>query len=431
VSDVKDLPVSILVSTFLSAYTCGCNTPRNVTVTLMGLGLDAGRQLQENSLPAFTRQTGVQVDLIPVLGSSAEQLDQMLRLLNQRASAPDVYVIDVVFPGVLGEHLLDLSPYQDAESSSHLQELLKNDTVQGRLVSLPFYLNVGMLYYRTDLLQKYGYSNPPGTWAELESMAARIQKGERAAGNQDFWGYVWQGAEYEGLTCNALEWQVSFGGGRLIEPDGTITVRNVRTADALKAAARWRNTISPPSVLSYTEGDSLNAFSSGKAAFLRHWSGGFSRARASESSIADRFAMAPLPAGTHGRAQTMGGFQLSVSRYSKHPREAAELVLYLTGKEVQLNRALSSGYLPTIPALYQNPELVRLLPFVEELRKGASSWIARPSSISKSKYRDVSKAYYTTVHNVLTGEADADSALAALERRLIELTGFRTGSPAP
>jgi trehalose/maltose transport system substrate-binding protein len=397
----------------------------------MGLGLDAGRQLQQNSLVAFTRQTGIQVDLIPVLGSSAEQLDQMLRLLNQRASAPDVYVIDVVFPGTLGEHLMDLGPYQDAQSRSHLRELLENDTVQGRLVSLPFYMNIGMLYYRTDLLQKYGYSNPPSTWAELELMAVRIQKGERAAGNEGFWGYVWQGGEYEGLTCNALEWQVSFGGGRLIEPDGAITVNNPRTTAALQAAARWSNTISPPSVLSYTEADSLSAFSSGKAAFLRHWSGGFPRSRASESPVAGRFAMAPLPAGPHGRAQTMGGFQLSVSHYSKHPREAAELVLYLTGKEVQLYRAISGGYLPTIPALYQNPELVRVLPFVEELRKGRSSWIARPSAVSGGKYRDVSKAYYTTVHNVLSGKAGAVSALAALEKRLIELTGFRTGSPAP
>ena len=112
-------------------------------------------------------------------------------------------------------------------------------------------------------------------------------------------------------------------------------------------------------------------------------------------------------------------------------REAAELVLYLTGKEVQLRRALSGGYLPTIPALYRNPELVRTLPFVEELGKGASSWVARPSSVSRSKYRDVSKAYYTIVHTVLTGKSGVDSALEILEKRIIELTGFRTGSPAP
>ena len=75
-------------------------------------------------------------------------------------------------------------------------------------------MNIGMLYYRRDLVDKYGYRRPPTTWSELEAMAARIQKGERAAGKTKFWGYVWQGAAYEGLTCNALEWQTSSGAGR-------------------------------------------------------------------------------------------------------------------------------------------------------------------------------------------------------------------------
>src|SRR5437899_8997591 len=142
--------------------------------------------------------------------------------------------------------------------------------------------------------------------------------------------------------------------------------------------------------------------------------------------------MAALPAGLSGRAQTLGGFHLAVSRYSKHPREAAQLVLYLTGSEVQLRRALSGGYLPTHPALYQNPELLRLLPIVKELQEaGASAWVARPSTVTGSKYGEVSKAYYTTAGEILSRQAGADAALAALEKRLVELTGFRTGSPVP
>src|SRR5207248_7697270 len=119
--------------------------------------------------------------------------------------------------------LQDLKPYDDGSVRRQLPELLRNDTVQGRLVSLPFYLNAGVLYYRTDLLKKYGFRHPPANWEELESMAARIQKGERAEGHAEFWGYVWQGGAYEGLTCNALEWQWSYGGGRIIEPESTIT----------------------------------------------------------------------------------------------------------------------------------------------------------------------------------------------------------------
>jgi trehalose/maltose transport system substrate-binding protein len=397
----------------------------------MGLSLDSGRQLQ-TSLESFAEKTGIHADLMPALGSSAEQVTQTLRLLNQHAGTPDVYVIDVVYPGTLSEHLLDLTPYVDADAHAHLPELLQNDTVHGHLVSLPFYVNVGMLYYRTDLLEKYHYPHPPNTWSELESMAAKLQQGEREAGNPAFWGYVWQGRAYEGLTCNALEWQVSFGGGRIVESNGVISVNNRAAIQALEAGSRWRDKISPPSVLSYTESDSLHIFSAGNAAFLRHWSGGFPPARARDSAVAGRFSMAALPAGPHGRAQALGGFHLAVSRYSKHPREAAELVRYLTGSEVQLQRALSGGYLPSIPSLYRNPELLRVLPFVKELQNPAApAWIARPSTVTGDKYKEVSKAYYTAVSDVLNRKTRPESALARLEKQLVELTGLPTGPPVP
>lgn len=414
----------------LAGSGCGRGPSRNVTLTLVGFGLDAGEALRRDALDEFTHTTGITADLIPTWGTSAEQLAQTLRLLNQHASTPDVYVIDVVWPGTLGGHLLDLASYQDQDAHSHLPELLTNDTVGGRLVSLPFYLNVGMLYYRTDLLQKYGYHHPPNTWDELETMAGKIQRGERAAGNRDFWGYVWQGAAYEGLTCNALEWQASFGGGRIIEPDGAISVNNPRSVQALSKAAEWVGTISPPSVLSYTESDSLNVFRTGNAAFLRHWSAGLPPRSASDSPIHERFAVSLLPAGPHGRAQTMGGFHLAVSRYSTHPREAAQLVIYLTGGQVQLRRALARGYLPTIPRLYQDQALVEVLPYVEILRNaGAAAWVARPSTVAGSNYGEVSRQYYQTVHHILRHETRAQDGLTALEQRLAACTGLRRGAP--
>jgi trehalose/maltose transport system substrate-binding protein len=364
------------------------------------------------------------------LGTSADQLAQTKRLLTQRASTPDVYLIDVIWPGTLGDSLLDVAPYRDRDAPNHLPELLANDTVRGRLVAVPFYLNVGMLYYRTDLMQKYGYDHPPNTWDELEAMAGRIQTGERAAGNQDFWGYVWQGAAYEGLTCNALEWQASFGGGRIIEPNGTISVNNPHSIEALQETAKWIGTISPPSVLSYTESDSLQAFRSGNAAFLRHWSAGFTAGRASDSPVRGRFAMTLLPAGPRGRAQTMGGFHLAVSRYSAHPREAVQLVMYLTSKAVELRRALARSYLPTIPLLYQDPQLIQALPYVNTLRDaGASAWVARPSTIAGSNYGEISRAYYQAVHDILRRETSAREGLASLEQRLTALTTLHAGAP--
>jgi trehalose/maltose transport system substrate-binding protein len=114
------------------------------------------------------------------------------------------------------------------------------------------------LFYRVDLLREYGYVRPPKTWEDLETMARRIQAGERAKGNDDFWGFVWQGAPSEALTCNALEWQVSEGGGTILDEQGRVTVTNPHTIRAWDRAARWVGWISPPGVIGYKEWDAFN-----------------------------------------------------------------------------------------------------------------------------------------------------------------------------
>jgi len=126
----------------------------------------------------------------------------------------------------------------------------------------------------------------------------------------------------------------------------------------------------------------------------------------------------------------MGGFQLAVSRYSAHPRESAQLVLYLTGGEVQLRRAVSAGYLPTIPRLYQNLELLHVLPIGAALQNaGQDAWVVRPSTVAGNKYSAVSTAYYQAVHDILSRRTGPEDGLAGLQKTLIELTGFPAGPP--
>jgi len=160
----------------------------------------AERESQE-----FTRETGILLDHLPVPETSLGQLDLMRGLLRGGGPSPDVVGIDVIWPGLLSDYLVDLKPLFSTELSSLDPQLVASYTVDGKLVALPYHAHVGVLEYRTDLLRDYGYSHPPKTWNELEQMAARIQAGERAKGKKDFWGYVWQGAAAEGLTCNALE----------------------------------------------------------------------------------------------------------------------------------------------------------------------------------------------------------------------------------
>ena len=118
----------------------------------------------------------------------------------------------------------------------------------------------------------------------------------------------------------------------------------------------------------------------------------------------------------------MGGFQLAVSRYTDHRREAAELVTYLAGIRVQKRRAVQDGYLPTLPALYSDPELLRAIPQAQALKNaGLESWVARPSSITGNAYVDVSRVYYQAVHSVLSRQRQPKDALESITEQLTEL----------
>src|SRR6202048_3763686 len=209
----------------------GCTRPsvhEPVTLTLLDQEwttktFSEGRQQE---LQQFTRETGIQVKLLPPPKAAREQLVFWRELLRTGASDPDVYGLDVIWPGMLAEYFIDLKPYFASEISAHFPAIVTSYTVDNKLVALPYHANVGLLYYRTDLLRQYGYAVPPRTWDELESMAARIQAGERAKGKKEFWGFVWQGDAAEALTCDALEWQASEGGGQIIEEDKNISVNN-------------------------------------------------------------------------------------------------------------------------------------------------------------------------------------------------------------
>jgi len=174
----------------------GCNRQSKAPVTISFLDPEWSNLESYRSKPVrealldFTRQTGIQVKHIPAPEDSREQLELIRRLLEQGPGGPDVYVIDVVWPGILGQDLLDLGNEFSDELKSEDPDVLNNNRVDGRLVAVPFHTNVGVLYYRTDLLRKYGFRGPPKTWDELEKMAIRIQNGERRAGESNFWGFV-------------------------------------------------------------------------------------------------------------------------------------------------------------------------------------------------------------------------------------------------
>jgi trehalose/maltose transport system substrate-binding protein len=377
------------------------------------------RRLNEE-LAEFTRQTGIRVEFLPAPETAVEQLATWRKLLEGGSKVPDVYGIDVIWPGILADNLLDLKAYiPEQEIAAHLPELIANNTVNGRLVALPSNLSEGLLFYRVDLLRKYGYRAPPKNWEELEAMARRIQAGERANGDKDFWGFLWQGAPIEALTSNALEWQVSEGGGTILEENGNITVNNPQTIRAWDRAARWVGSISPPGVVAYKEWDTGNIWKAGKAVFMRSWASEYIADRAQDSLIKDRFDIAPLPSGAAGVAATLGGAGYGVSRHSLHPREAAMLVRFLCSREEQIRRSRNTTEAPTISQLYKDPEVLAGNPqfplVLQVFRKGI---VLRPSRSAEKMYPDVSRAYSEAVYAVLTRKKSAAQAADELQSEL-------------
>ena len=165
-------------------------------------------------LTHFAAQSGIDVGVLAGYPSEETRLSVLQQFFRQKSPQPDIFLIDNIWPGLLADDLLDLTTICDGGRSGRFNpKLLDAFSVNGKLLGLPSHIDFGVLYYRTSLLKKYGYSGPPKTSVQAPSMARNIQSGERKAGHADFWGYAWEGVESQSaLTCNAFG--VASGGRR-------------------------------------------------------------------------------------------------------------------------------------------------------------------------------------------------------------------------
>lgn len=380
----------------------------------VGLGHDIDTALTNR----FTQDTGIKVNLVPKPASASDTFAQYQRFFQGQSSDLDVLMIDVIWPGSLGQHLLDLNPKLGDAAKQHYPAIIDNNTVNGALVGMPWFGDFGMLFYRTDLLEKYKISAPPKTWDELEQQAKTITDGERAS-NANFAGFVFQGNAYEGLTCNALEWLASTGGGMMIDENKQVSINNPQAVAILNKVKGWVGTIAPRGVTGYQEDESLNAFNGGNAAFLRNWPYTYGVSSKPDSPISGKFDVAPLPA-SQGQPSvgTVGGWQLGVSKYSKNQDAAVEFVRYLTSPEVQAYRAVVGSYVPTIAAVASRPEVLQTEPFLKNLQDVQR--VVRPSKVTADRYNEASTAIFQGVNQILNGQ-DAAQVLPGVQQRLQRL----------
>ncbi|NJP06915.1 MAG: extracellular solute-binding protein, partial [Chloroflexaceae bacterium] len=220
--------------------------------------IGVGAELDELLIERFTEETGIMVEFVPKSDDTTEDYEVYETLFAAQSPDIDVLALDVIWPASFAEHLVDLSEALSTPAEAHFPGIVENNTIDGRLIAMPQFGDFGMLYYRADLLETYGFDAPPATWDELESMALTIQEGERATGNANFVGFVFQGADYEGGTCNMLEWVASHGGS-LIE-GGVVTIDSPEAQQAMERAQGWVGSIAPDTVVSFREEDARELF---------------------------------------------------------------------------------------------------------------------------------------------------------------------------
>jgi trehalose/maltose transport system substrate-binding protein len=388
------------------------------SITFVGDSVGGGHQRDMALASKFSAQTGIKVNVVPHPTASDAAYAQLVRAFSSHSSSVDVAMIDVVWPGAFAPYLVDLKPKLGAQSKIHAAGIVKSDTIDGKLVAMPWFGDFGMLYYRTDLLKKYGYSAPPTTWDELFAMAKKIQDGEQAS-NPNFYGFVFQGNSYEGLTCDALEWYESSGAGGFID-NGKVTIDNPQGEKILDLFRTNIGKTTPRGVTSYQETETHTAFINGDAAFMRNWPYAYSLAQASGSKVRGKFAVAPLPHEPgYKSAATVGGWQLAVSKYSKHPDASIEFVRYMTSKAVEKFDTVTNSNVPTIPSLAADPLVRKVAPYLNP-KTAAVPRVTRPSSFLGAKYNEGSQIIYQSINQILNG-ANASSVLPTAKNRLEQL----------
>ncbi len=372
----------------------------------------------------WEKETGNTVKIVPMPSSTTDQFAQYRLWLSAGNTDVDVYQTDVIWAPQLADQFLDLTEAAKDVVKDHFPSIIESQTADGKLVALPLFTDAPALYYRKDLLEKHGASVPK-TWEELTATAKKIQEAERAAGSKDLWGFVFQGNAYEGLTCDALEWVKSFGGGQIVEADGTISVNNPKAVAALDLAKSWVGGISPAGVLSYGEEESRGIWQTGNAVFMRNWPYAYALGNGDDSKVKDKFDVTTLPSGgDNGKsAATLGGWNVAVSKYSKNPDVAIALAKFLTSKETQKQRALKGSQLPTIVSLYDDADIKAQQPIIPRWKDVFMQAVPRPSAPTKVKYNEVSSKFWSAVHSTLSGKGTAAENLEVLEADLTEMKG--------
>ncbi len=407
----------------LALLACGAPSTGTV-VTFPGSALGAEGELLQRQVERFTAvYPEIRVELRRTPDAADQRHQLYVQWLNARAPDPDVLQLDVIwtaeFAAAAWIRRLE-APAPDL--ADFFAAPLAAARWRNHLYAMPWFVDVGMLYWRTDLLEA-----PPRDFAELE----RAARAARVRGDVT-WGLVLPAARYEGLVTVFLEFLTGFGGG-ILDDSGRVVVDRppaVRALATLRDAIRGSGIV-PADALGWQEEQTRFAFQNGRALFMRNWPYAWALLQDPErSAVAGRVGVAPMPAGEAGRAAgALGGQLLAVNAASDVPEAAQRLVEFLTRPEQMLERARVLGQHPPRRSLYTDAALQGALGIsAARARELLERAVPRPAT---PLYTELSEALQVHLHRALSGQEEPAAALAAAAgemRRLLARAGLGDGA---
>jgi len=329
--------------------------------------------------------------------------------LRARSGSFDVLDIDVVWPAQFASNgwTVDLtSRWPASDRANYLQGPVKSCTYNGQIVAAPLRTDLGILYYRTDIV-----STPPATFDDLTSMA-------KSSASKAKIGYAWQGAQYEGLVCDFVEVLGGYGGA-VLDPANSksVTVNSPQGVQALTEMVSWVGTISPISITTYNEEACRQAFQNSDAIFMRNWPYAYALGNASGSKVAGKFGIQAIPYGGSGTVghSCVGGWNMAINAFSKNPDASWSFIKYMLGSDAQKQLAIKASFTPTLNSVYSDAQVQSAQPLFTKLQPILQNSLPRPVS---PVYTDLSNIIQAHVHQALTKAASPADALSALQSEL-------------
>lgn len=419
---MKIYPGFVLILIHLTFFLMGYSCVQDSKFTIMLGGAPNEIAFWNQVIQQYQEEYGIKLEIMRQSTDTDQRKQGIIFAMRGRIADPDIMLLDVAWIGQIAysDWLLSLNEYTIPVEHFYPHIIQNVDTYQGRLLAIPFNVDGGMLYYRKDLIERYGYTNPPSTWKNLLEMALHIQ-GEEKKSNPDFWGFVWQGAQYEGLVCNALEVFTSAGGG-FFSNVKTPIINHPENEKALQLMSDWINTyrISPPNTYTNMREEPVRMeFQNGNALFERNWPYAWSLHNQETSAIENKFGIAPLPHfPNYSSASTLGGWHIAVSKYTDKPDRSVDFIKYLSQYEVQKAFCQNLGWAMGRMDVYEDEELLNQLPHLLSLRDIFQNAVARPVI---PYYSEISQVLQKYIHFALTGNKSPEEALELAHQEIQEI----------